>query len=200
MGMFDTIKYKFKGIPLPIPLSLRDGFSSVPEEYQTKDFDCCLDILEIREDGKLYRKSCEYDAMYRENPESAWDKLPILKEKNVKWEFLKITNTIDIHTFVCNEDNYDYWLSYDITFIDGKVSNVKLTEFKKEDNQNRKNTAKELNEYYNRLHELSKTKRYKYLYNPYNNFIFKTCNFLSKFLNKLASYIFVIEKKLMIKF
>lgn len=198
MGMYDTIKYNFKEIPLPIP----DDISSVPETYQTKNFDCALDLLEIREDGKLYRKDCEYEINEKINEsKSFWgDKIPSIKEKNVKWNFLKITHTINIYDFICNENvDYDCFLSYNIIFIDGKVSSVNLSEFKKYDNQNRKKRDKEFKEYGEKFRKFSKTKRYKYIYRPYNKLIFKTSNKIRKFLNKLSMLTYSIESKITIK-
>jgi hypothetical protein len=54
MGMFDKIEVKY---PLPPPGG---------ENFQTKDFDCQLDSLEITQDGRLLRHECDYEEVPKE--------------------------------------------------------------------------------------------------------------------------------------
>lgn len=49
MGMYDNVEVKY---PLPPPGG---------ENFQTKDFDCQLDSLEITADGRLLRHECDWE-------------------------------------------------------------------------------------------------------------------------------------------
>jgi len=204
MGMFDNIKYNFKGNPLLVPDELHYKFYGVGHTFQTKDFDCAFDFLEVKDDGKLYVEKVEYEFVYpdkKHKPKSVFDKLPKTKKISSEWQFLDITQTIEIYDFVCNNDeNYDYWISYVITFVKGEVSETKLLEFKKQPNDERKKTEEKFKSEYARFEKISKTKKYKYFYKPYNKIILKTFKIIRKCLEKIKSFSFYIEEKLKIKF
>ncbi len=124
MGMYDDIICKY---PLPLPQDTK-GFE--PRGFQTKDLDNALDCYEIREDGTLWLRECERE--YTEgNPNGkTWsEKFGIVKETKVWWTHVKLTKSIDIYDYQHGEGEYDYWVEFEIVFIDGVIDKIKLIKF-----------------------------------------------------------------------
>lgn len=114
MGMFDHVICKY---PLP---------GDIPEwaktNFQTKDLDCVLDTIEITEDGRLKT---------RDNWEG---------EKTIA-DYSNYTGTIDIYASnVCcsgpgiytREGEPAHYLEYSLTFVNGKVTETKELENRKQ--------------------------------------------------------------------
>lgn len=183
MGMFDNIVCKY---PLPLPVDIK-GYTGT-EFFQTKDFNNALDSYEIREDGTLWLRKVEYEYLDgNENGKSIIDKLPVCKEKKSWWEpITNNTNTIRIYTYETNNDGtYDYWIQYDVTFVDSKVTETKLVEFLPIDNSKRKKEHIEFLKFIKDRKKFESTLLYKFICRPYNNII----RFCFKKIYKVSQYV-----------
>ena len=122
MGMYDDIVCKY---PLPLP---EDTKGYIPNGFQTKALDCGLDCYEIREDGTLWLRECERE--YTEgnpNGKTFFEKFGMVKEAKVWWTHVKKTTTICMYDYQNNDGGvYDYWVEFEIVFIDGVIDKIKL--------------------------------------------------------------------------
>ena len=180
--MFDDVVCKY---PLPLP---EDPKGYCNNKYQTKDFDNVMDLYEIREDGTLW----VYDAMYEytegnPNGKSLSEKLPTRKEIKVWWQRIyPITNTVKLYAYDCDtNDKYDYWIEYNLTFLDGKVTEAKLVEFTATDNSERKKQHRNDVEYWTKRRNFEQTVCYR-LFGKYYN---KTITFICRNIHKSATWI-----------
>lgn len=166
MGMFDDIECKY---PLPQPEDPK-GFNG-GIYFQTKDFECLLDIYEIREDGTLWLRKVEYE-FEPNNDSTKFSKLHIpYKEKKSWWEPVNTTRNIKMYTYIHSETDYDYWIEYEVTFINGKLTKVNLSNFQVHLNSERKKLSEENNKKLKKWIEYTKTKKYKYIHRPYEMII-----------------------------
>lgn len=195
MGMFDDIVCKYK---LPLPEDPK-GFTG-STNFQTKDLDCALKRYEIHEDGSLHVQQQEGEYVPPDKKAKGLvGRIGYYKVTKTWLEPLKITNTIRINDYQTpNDTDYDYWVSYDIVFIDGQIKDVKLVEFEATPNEKRKKSDEEHNLEMDRWYKLSQTKRYRYLYRPYNIVIRKIFNGITKCLTKLKLLANSLERKLRI--
>jgi hypothetical protein len=172
MGMFDDIVCKYQ---LPLP---EDPKGYCNNKYQTKDFDNAMDLYEIREDGTLWLRCAEYE--YTDgNPKGKTliDKLPTRTETRVWWQqIFPITDTVRLYAYdVYTNDKYDYWIEYDVTFVDGKVTKAKLLEFTATDNSARKEQHRKDIEYWKNRRTFEKTLFYRLFGKYYNRSISFVC-------------------------
>ena len=173
MGMFDDIVCKY---PLPLP---EDPKGYCNNKYQTKDFDNAMDLYEIREDGTLWLRCAEYEYIDGDpNAKSLIGKLSICKEIKVWWQRIyPISNTVKLYAYDCDtNDKYDYWIEYNLIFIDGKVTEAKLIEFTATDNSERKEQHRKDVEYWTKRRNFEKTKFYILFGKPYNKTVKIICN------------------------
>ena len=169
--------------------------------FQTKDFDCALDLYIIDKNEKLYIERRETEWIER-NPEAKnfLDKAGYAKTKKVWIEPLDLTCTIQFYDyFESDYTDYDYWIEYKAEFVRGKLIDMKLFNFEATSNLKRKKKNEEFQNKMRQHNEFIKTRKYKYLIRPYNKsikFIFKK---LYKILNHASINIWRIENLFLIK-
>jgi hypothetical protein len=193
MGMFDDIECKYT---LPLP---QDPKGFVGEVYfQTKNFECSLDKYQIREDGTLWIHRIEYE--YPENYEFIpWTEISShIKEKKSWWEPVNVTKNIRMYSYIFGENDYDYWIDYDVTFIDGKITKVNLEKFETHNNSQRKIRSEENSKKLKSWIEYTKTNRYKHIHKPYNLVIRFTFTFLNKLIDRIKTSLNILERLLII--
>lgn len=137
---------------LPMPDDPK-GYSG-SESFQTKDFSNFLLSYAIEEDGSFWILQKEMERIYE-------------------------TKTFSIYDFQHGE-NYDYWIEYSVSMIDGFMKDVFLTAFEATDNSERKKQDELFEESLRQRREFVKTKRFRYLYHPYNKIIAKIFSFARK--------------------
>jgi hypothetical protein len=194
MGMYDDIICKF---PLPLPQDTK-GFQ--PRGFQTKDLDNALDCYEIREDGTLWLRECERE--YTEgdpNGKTFFEKFGMVKETKVWWTHVKTTNTIRMYDYNNYSDGpYDYWVEFEIVFIDGVIDKIKLIKFDAMDNTERKELHKHHIEELKKNKEFESTNLYKLIIKPYNKVIRFICRFIYSFGSFLIASVWKLERKLIV--
>ena len=194
MGMYDDIVCKY---PLPLPEDTK-GFR--PRGFQTKDLDNALDCYEIREDGTLWLRECERE--YTEgNPDGkTWsEKFGIIKEAKVWWTHVKTTRTIRMYDYNnYNDGPYDYWVEFEIVFIDGVIDKIKLIKFDAMDNTERKENDRRFIEELKKNKEFESTNLYKLVIKPYNKIIRFICKLIYNFGSFLLANVWKLERKLIV--
>ena len=194
MGMYDDIVCKY---PLPLP---EDTKGYITESFQTKDLDCGLDCYEIREDGTLWLRECERE--YTEgnpNGKTFFEKFGMVKETKVWWTHVKTTTTIRMYDYNnYNDGPYDYWVEFEIVFIDGVIDKIKLIKFEATDNTERKEDSKRHIEELKKNKQFESTLLYKLIIKPYNKIIRFICRLIYKFGSFLIAKVYKLERKLTI--
>lgn len=132
MGMFDTIQCSdpmpFNDDMVALGLNVRDW------SFQTKDLNDVMSLY-ILQDGILYE---------RRYKESKWIEPDFSREPRAgnfghmeyTGEYLEDTKhhgVINMYDYRPNVMGWDCYIEYAVTFTDGKVTEIKLTEFRKED-------------------------------------------------------------------
>jgi hypothetical protein len=133
MGMFDTIKCKY---PLP-KTEYQDA------EFQTKDLDCGLDFIEIRDDGGLWRE--DYDTedqseaakWLAENPGKdlpeelkGWKQfLGCMARVNNRWVRLA-DYTGELRFYNTLGERHTGWIEFSAYFKDGQLQQLNLVKEK----------------------------------------------------------------------
>jgi hypothetical protein len=145
MGMFDTIISQY---PLPLPDDLKELTPEMIQNasYQTKDLDCALSLFKIDKDGCLWREDVEgYYENGDPNAKSIMDRIGRFVQTSRAW--IKDTRTCTIEFYEafnhCEVDLFknfknDYWLEYQVTFIEGKLDKISIFKFTAEDNAERR--------------------------------------------------------------
>ena len=194
--MYDSIECKCW---LPMPDEPKGYCGS--HGFQTKDLDCTLDIYIIDENGQLFIERRETEWIEGDpNGEKFFEKMGYAKTVKTWLEPLNRTCTVQFYDyFSSNNTDYDYWIVYDAVFINGKVNEIKLTTFEATPNSDRKKKDIEFQNKLREWDEFRKTRRYKYLLNPYNKTIKFICNCFYKSLNYLSSKVWLVRNFLMIK-
>jgi hypothetical protein len=195
MGMYNSVDCQY---PLPMPDDPKGYTGSFG--FQTKDFECALDIYIIDKDGQLFIEQRESEWIEGDpNGKNFLEKSGYAKTVKTWLEPLNDTCTIQFYDYShSNNTDYDYWIVYDAIFINGKLSEVKLTTFEATANSERK---KKDTEFHNKLRErdnFRKTRRYKYLFNPYNKCIRFLFHNLRLFLNNLSRKVLILQDKFLL--
>ena len=194
MGMYDDIVCKY---PLPLPEDTK-GF--VPLKFQTKDLDNALDCYEIREDGTLWLRECERE--YTEgdpNGKTFFEKFGMVKETKVWWTHVKTTSTIRMYDYSNYSDGpYDYWVEFEIVFIDGVIDKIKLIKFDVMDNTERKEQHRKDVEYWTNRQKFEYTLFYRLIGKPYNKIISFVCRSIHKSATWVTYKIWHVERFLKI--
>ena len=192
--MYDDIVCKY---PLPFP---EDTKGYIPNGFQTKDLDSGLDCYEIREDGTLWLRECERE--YTEgnpNGKTFSEKFGMVKEIKHWWTHVKTTTTIRMYDYNnYNDGPYDYWVEFEVIFIDGVIDKIKLIKFNATDNSKRKEDSKRHIEELKKNKQFESTNLYKLVIKPYNKIILFVTRQLSKFATLLLSVCYKIERKLIV--
>lgn len=195
MGMFDTVICKY---PLPMPSDPK-GYSG-SEDFQTKHLDCGLDTYEIAANGQLsvHKREGKYIEADKE-AKGLFDKIGRYEITKTWVEPVYDTLTMEMYDYEqSDKSEYDYFIQYEVVFIDGIVDEIKLIVFEATDNAERKKKDKEFDKKLKEWYEFTKTRKYKYFVNPYNKsikFIFRK---ISKILSFLSSKVWTLESKFLI--
>jgi len=194
MGMYDDIVCKY---PLPFP---EDTKGYIPNGFQTKDLDNALDHYEIREDGTLWLHECERE--YTEgdpNGKTFFEKFGMVKVTKDWWTHVKKTTTIRMYDYQNNDGGvYDYWVEFEIVFIDGVIDKIKLIKFEINDNTKRKELHKQHIEELKKQKVIESAMFYKLIIKPYNKIIRFICRLIYKFGSFLIAKVWKLERKLTI--
>jgi len=195
MGMYDSIECEY---PLPMPEDPKGYTGSYG--FQTKDFENSLDIYIIDKDGQLSIERRETEWVGGDpNGKSFLEKSGYLKTKKTWLETVNRTCTIQFYDYLSsNKTDYDYWIVYNAVFIEGKITDVKLTTFEARPNSERKEKDEAFKMKLKLRHEFIQTWRYKYIYKPYNTIIRAVVRGSTKCLTKLKMLIFKLESKMLI--
>jgi len=194
MGMFDDIVCKY---PLPLP---EDTKGYIAESFQTKDLDCGLDSYEIREDGTLWLRECEREHIAGDpNGKTFFEKFGIVKEIKHWWTHVKTTRTIRMYDYQNNDGGvYDYWVEFEVVFIDGVIDKIKLIKFEINDNTKRKELHKQHMEELKKQKVVESAMFYKLIIKPYNKIIRFICRLIYKFGSFLIAKVWKLERILSI--
>lgn len=193
--MFDTVICKY---PLPMPSDPK-GYSG-SEDFQTKHLDCGLDTYEIAANGQLsvHKREGKYIEGDKE-AKGLFDKIGRYEITKTWVEPVYDTLTMEMYDYEqSDKSEYDYFIQYEVVFIDGIVDEIKLIVFEATDNAERKKKDKEFDKKLKEWYEFTKTRKYKYFVNPYNKsikFIFRK---ISKILSFLSSKVWTLESKFLI--
>ncbi len=193
--MYDSIECEY---PLPMPDDPKGYTGSYG--FQTKDFENSLDIYIIDKDGQLSIERRDTEWVGGDpNGKSFLEKSGYLKTKKTWLETVNRTCTIQFYDYLSsNKTDYDYWIVYNAVFIEGKITDVKLTTFEARPNSERKEKDEAFKMKLNLRHEFVQTWRYKYIYKPYNTIIRAVVRGSTKCLTKLKMLIFKLESKMLI--
>jgi len=168
--------------------------------FQTKDFDCGLDLYVIDKDGRLFLERREMEWV-QGNPsgKNFLEKSGHAKTVKTWLEALDNTCTIEFHDYITsNNTDYDYWIQYKATFIRGQLSDVKLTNFEATCNSKRKKSDEEFKIKLGQRRDFVGTWRYKYIYHPYNTVLRVTVRETTRCLGKVNTLIYKLETKIRI--
>ena len=193
--MYDSIDCKY---PLPMPDDPKGYTGSFG--FQTKDLESGLDIYIIDKDGQLFIEQRESEWIDGDpNGKNFLEKSGYAKTVKTWLEPLNNTCTVQFYDY-CHSNNtdYDYWIVYDAVFINGKVNSIKLVNFEAESNIDRKKSDVEFRVNLQKRSEFIKTRRYRYLINPYNKCIRFSLNNLRSFLSRLSSKLLILQDKLLL--
>jgi len=195
MGMYDSIDCHY---PLPMPEDPKGYTGSYG--FQTKDFDCGLDIYVIDKDGRLFIEQRETELVEGDpNSKNFLDRLTHQRTVKTWLEALDNTCTIEFHDYITsNNTDYDYWIQYKATFIRGQLSDVKLTNFEATCNFKRKKSDEEFKIKLGQRRDFVGTWRYKFIYHPYNTVLRATVRETTRCLGKVNTLIYKLESKIRI--
>jgi len=194
--MYNSVDCQY---PLPMPDDPKGYTGSFG--FQTKDFECALDIYIIDKDGQLLLEQRETEWV-EGNPsgKNFLEKSGYAKTVKTWLEPLNNTCTVQFYDyFSSNNTDYDYWIVYDAVFINGKVTDIKLTTFEATANSERKKKDIEFQNKLREWDEFRKTRRYKYLLSPYNKILKFIFDKLHKVLSFLSSRVWRVHNFLSIK-
>jgi hypothetical protein len=171
------------------------------EDFQTKHLDCGLDTYEIAANGQLsiHKREGNYIEGDKE-AKGLFDKIGHYEVTRTWVEPVYDTLTMEMYDYrESSESGYDYFVQYQVVFIDGIVDEIKLTTFEATDNSARKIKDEEFNKKLKEWHDFTKTRKYRYLLRPYSScvrFIFRK---LSNVLRFSQSNLYKVEKFFSIK-
>lgn len=181
MGMFDTIAW---ADTLPTSPEMDElGLNKRDWEFQTKDFDCALDLYSVQ-GGRLHIRKFRSSEWVEGDPkaEHFMGRVGHLARNDPYWEFVVKTATIVMYDYRQSVmDAWDCTIEFEVVLKEGIVASIKLIEFTKESDAERK-----------RLH-LERIKEMQYQESRWiNRFFFytrpyrKTAGFLRRRLYSLA--------------
>ena len=184
--MFDDIRCKYQ---LPQPKDSKGYVGSF--DFQTKDLDNCLDVYEIREDGSFWKENL----VTKISP----DKknifgLPAVEIESVSWTPENFTQTIFIYDYQHSEGEFDYYIEYQLTVIDGKILKSSIKRFDANDNSNRKANDLKVRNDIEKFNVFSKTPAYRYFYRPKQRVVHWAFRKITFGLNALLKLSYRIER------
>ena len=193
--MYNSVDCEY---PLPMPEDPKGYTGS--DGFQTKDFECALDVYIIDKDGQLLLERRDTEWIEGDpNSKSFLDKMGYVKTIKTWLEPLTNTCTIQFYDYIdSNKTDHDYFITYEAVFINGKISSVKIINFEANDNAKRKIRDAEFAKENKENYEFRQTWQYKYFVKPYNRSVsyifFKTI----KGLSFLSTLLYKIERNIRI--
>jgi hypothetical protein len=142
MGMFDTVKFEDPSI-LPLPNKMKG--LELPNDFQSKDFDCFMNEYIVLKNGKLakvlYKDVPKTEKEYKEalkeierwtNKEIRAIFAELAKTKRVQDKIKEIPDThgkFNIYDIIKTKNGKEYSIDYELKFTDGVLVDVKLVSF-----------------------------------------------------------------------
>ena len=157
--MFDTIKCEYE-LPLPENLAECSGIDWKEVEFQTKAFGGgwggALDSYSIEEDGQLY-----LNKVIRAITEEGLTETPDGVERQ------DYTGELEFYTLILKEEK-DYWVEFKVIYYKGDLKEIALTEWKPQENRERKTQA----EKFSKMVKYWKEKEKKWWFKFYKIYLF----------------------------
>ena len=161
MGMFDSVICEY---PLPLPDEAKE-LKSPPNwdkvEFQTKSIapdgsgmGGFMEAYTIEDDGQIYKDVLERD--YEVDEEG----FSFIHERNNGIEKVEFTGDLVFYTSH-QEEEHDYWIEFSALFWKGELKEIKLKEWKREDNSERLKARDKMMDAMRRQRELKNSKSYK---------------------------------------
>lgn len=175
--------------PLPMPEDPKGYTGS--HSFQTKDFECALDVYIIDKDGQLFLEQREMEwVLGNPSGKNFLEKSGYAKTVKTWLEPLTNTCTIQFYDFIdSNKTDYDYFITYEAVFINGKMSSVKIINFEANENAKRKIRDAEFAKKNKENYQFRQTWQYKYFVKPYNKTIRYIFSRLIKFLSNISKFL-----------
>ncbi len=148
-----------------------------------------MTFYKVYESGQLFRERFEGN-WEPGNPKakSVMDRIGSFNRTKEWFEPQTYTGAINFYELFQSDSNKnDYWVEYDATFVNGKVTDIKLKEYKIEDNTARKRLGAEFEAQMKSDYEWRNKWYIKYTYVPYSKFIRWAFRCYNKALMKLPS-------------
>jgi len=168
MGLFDNIIFEYK---LPLPENLGELTAKEIQSYafQTKSMENMMTSYKVDESGQLFEEKYEGDWEEGDpNNKSVVGRIGRFKRSKEWFEPQNYTGVINFYQFFNSDKcNNDYCYEADAVFINGKVSEIKLRDFKIESNFSRKKRDAELEAQIKADNEWRNKWYIKYAYVPY---------------------------------
>ena len=134
MGMYDTIECSDE---MPYNAEMASlGLSARDWSFQTKDLANCMNNY-ILQDGTLLEKKYKETKWIEPiaGKKGRWDSFGHMEYTGLYLVDIKHHGKIRMYDGRQNVlDKWDCWVEYEVTFTEGKVTNIELVEFRKEDN------------------------------------------------------------------
>jgi hypothetical protein len=89
---------------------------------------------------------------------------------------------------------YDYWVEFEVVFIDGVIDKIKLIKFEINDNTKRKELHKQHVEELKKQKVVESTMFYRLIIKPYNKIIRFICRLIYKFGSFLIAKVWKLER------
>jgi hypothetical protein len=100
--------------------------------------------------------------------------------------------------YIQGKGDYDYIIDYQLKFIDGVLKNGELIKFEKIDNKQRKADHERYVQEMAERKKFIKTKRYKYIYSPYNAVLRKIHEYVKKTIWMIDGLVYKIYNKMIV--
>jgi hypothetical protein len=142
MGMFDRVKFEDHSI-LPLPKEIKR--LELPNDFQSKDFDCLMDEYLVLKNGKLAKVFYKDVRRTKKEYEEALKEIEFLKTSDVYSFYAELAKTkrvqdkikeipdthgkFNIYDIIKTKNGKEYSIDYELKFTDGILVDVKLVSF-----------------------------------------------------------------------
>lgn len=121
MGMYDYLKINTNKLPLTEKERAKYGNRF---NFQTKDWDCKLAVLEVTDEGELVYHNFDYG--WDNSQINALGTNGVLTEENKRVEKIPYHGFLNFYDYI---DETDKWFEFNAKFTDGKlVEIIRVTE------------------------------------------------------------------------
>jgi len=182
MGMFDYVVCEYE-LPLPKNCKELENLEWNKLAFQSKTMNCLMDDYRISKQGKLMVRAGRTDFFD--------DHTQILEEVESNYH-----GELEFYTYELR-DKYDYTVSFLAKFSGGNLDDIKLKEFEKHSNNERKRYQAEYDAERERYNQLTKSWWFPVYKNLYKTPIQKTSRYIYKSLQTLISNWFQYEQKIL---